>query len=136
MSNLWACERGRFKSRRALKFSLDPKFNGPYNVVDVRGTGIKVQKKKKQKWIHASRCKRFYEGGDTPLITNMTNQGTTVGLSAPGESHIEVDPVEVSFPSEHPVEITAISNEPGTVQEDRFPKGVENQISNSHMRER
>ena len=79
-------EKGNFilKINETQRDSLNPKFNGPYKVVDVRGTGIKVQKRNIRESIHASRCKRLYEGGDIPLIMSMTNQSTTVELSAPG----------------------------------------------------
>ena len=56
-----------FEKNETRKDSLDPKFIGPYPVSDVRGTSVKISKRNKQKWIHASRCKLYKEGGDVVL---------------------------------------------------------------------
>ena len=47
-----------FEKNETRKDSLDPKFIGPYPVSDVRGTSVKISKRNKQKWIHASRTRR------------------------------------------------------------------------------
>ena len=60
------------------KDSLDPKFNGPYTVLDSRGTNVKVRKGNTRKWIHASRCKLFEDNQSIPLTTGSSEPGAVV----------------------------------------------------------
>ena len=60
------------------KDSLDPKFNGPYTVLDSRGTIMKVRKGNRRKWIHASRCKLFEDNHSIPLTTGPSEPGAVV----------------------------------------------------------
>ena len=54
---------------------LDPNFKGPYLVIDVRGTSVKIRKGRKEKWIHISRCKQCRENGGTVSYGVPINNG-------------------------------------------------------------
>ena len=54
------------------KDALDPKFKGPYKVLDVRDTRVKIQKGRKRRWIHINRCKQFTGGNNKCETTSST----------------------------------------------------------------
>ena len=54
------------------KDALDPKFKGPYKVLDVRDTRVKIQKGRKRRWIHINRCKQFTGGNNECETTSST----------------------------------------------------------------
>ena len=84
------------------KDSLDPKFKGPYLVLDIRGTNVKIRTGNKERWIHASRCKLHREFGDevpdsSPVVNgniNTESQGedTDVGNTSSSETENEDEP--------------------------------------------
>ena len=39
--------------------SLDPKFDGPFKVIQRRNAIIQVKPKRKNKWVHLNRCKPY-----------------------------------------------------------------------------
>ena len=70
-----------FERNEKARDSLDRKFNGPYKVLDVRDTGIKVQKGRRRKWIHVSRCKQFAEG--SPILEPTSSINPIVASGPP-----------------------------------------------------
>ncbi|KAI6650044.1 Retrovirus-related Pol polyprotein from transposon 17.6 [Oopsacas minuta] len=67
------------ETNERCKDSLDPKYKGPYTVLDVRGANVKIKKKGKLKWIHVSRCKLFKEGAQ------LSNNSSVVVQAAVAE---------------------------------------------------
>ena len=51
--------------------SLDPRYNGPFLVVDNRGSNIKVNRERGSKWIHVGRCKLYKRSGATIVAGNQ-----------------------------------------------------------------
>ena len=78
------------------KDSLDRKFHGPYEVVDLRGTSVKIQKGRKRKWIHASRCKRFLENSNTMDITELNSDSPVTSKLPPEKASPVIEPVVVT----------------------------------------
>ena len=84
------------------KDSLDPKFKGPYLILDIRGTNIKIRTGNKERWIHANRCKLHREFGDEvpdgePVVNgniNTESQGedTDAGNTSSSETENEDEP--------------------------------------------
>ena len=78
----WVMERNEFR-----KDSLDPKFEGPYLVLDFRNASIKIQRKNKGIWVHASRCKKYDASGGV-VVTTAPIQGETDEMEySEGEEH-------------------------------------------------
>ena len=65
------------------KDSLDRKFHGPYRVIDVWDTSVKIQKGRKRKWIHASRCKCFPESRSAIDTTELKPDLPVTGKPPP-----------------------------------------------------
>ena len=61
------------------KDSLDPKFIGPYSVIEANNANIKVKRKRNTKWIHVSRCK-LSEKWQSPVTTSIVKEGTIIPI--------------------------------------------------------
>ena len=64
--------------------ALEPRFEGPYEVLDRRGPDVKLKRQRKIKWHHLSRCK-LYSGDTLTLVpsrvTARPNSATEVSVS-------------------------------------------------------
>ena len=58
-----------FERNETRADSLDPKFKGPFRVIERRGPNLKIERRRGPKWIHANRCK-LYEGVGNSIIVN------------------------------------------------------------------
>ena len=59
------------------KDSLDPKYIGPYRVMEAKDANIKIKRKRNTKWIHVSRCK-LSEKWQSQVTTSVAKQGTII----------------------------------------------------------
>ena len=56
--------------------ALEPRFEGPYEVIDRKGPDVKLRRRKKIKWHHLSRCKFYSERTLTLVPTTRATVGT------------------------------------------------------------
>ena len=57
--------------------TLEPRFDGPYEVMERKGPDVKLKMRRKDKWHHLSRCKLYLEGTTTLIPRHVTVGGGT-----------------------------------------------------------
>ena len=100
------------------KDSLDRKFHGPYRVIDVWDTSVKIQKGRKRKWIHASRCKCFPESSSAIDTTELKPDLPVTGKPPPERASPVRELVVVSSHDITQEEASNIQSEPNVVLEE------------------
>ncbi|KAI6661460.1 hypothetical protein LOD99_13332 [Oopsacas minuta] len=103
------------------KDSLDPKFVGPYTVLDSRGTNVKVRKGNRHRWVHAGRCKLFEDSHSIPLTSGPSEPGEVVRAPLG-----EVDaPTIGTYNEQQQEEAVEVNVDPGTETQDLSGEGEE-----------
>ena len=77
--------------------SLDPKFKGPFLVMECKGVNVKINRRRGPKWIHLDRCK-LYRGGEGQIVIPNSRQmsNSDIEIECESVSHDE----NVEAPSE------------------------------------
>ena len=52
--------------RSMVQYSLSPRYDGPFEVLDRRGPNVKVQIGSKDRWVHLNNVKKYLQGGVDP----------------------------------------------------------------------
>ena len=114
--------------REQRKSALEPKFDGPFRVIQRRGPILEAERSNKRQWIHIHRCKKYESGArlSIPPMVGGSSCSTEEGPDIASGSEVEEQAPDDEEPGYDEVEPETALQEGSNTPLRRYPQRSRN----------